>query len=430
VEQLTEKLLNGADDRDGVRKAYRGAILTSQRAVEAWMEAALGAAEPLRKGVQSNTTWPRTPVFAVGSATAEATRAAAKKIVQPVRPALVMGGGATGTGEALASYIIRHFNGPSGAAPGDALDVETDTPPLLYLTGDKNASTIPDMLGQANPPISVETLMVYETSLDSNFTSSCSALSRSLPPAPQSRPGSRRGSRSNSQNNSRRPSMNSLFSSVMAEQLERKRSTYAADNGDAGDVIASSRGPPMTAMTPFTMSPTQELSQSPIDDSIELPLDTDIGLGTGTGTKPDWIVFFSPSGIEYTIDDLRRRRWLPGPYTFDPDAQEYAKDSPESIKRGERWLSMGPPLGFPRLAVIGPTTKKWVRQNLGFLPDAVAASPGPTELREAIRMAEKRVRRERERDKATKEFTERQRKEEKARLVGVADGGGVPMEMD
>lgn len=224
--------------------------------------------------------------------------------------------------------------------------------------------------------------------------------------------------------------MNSLFSNAMAEQLERKRSLNASVHGDGSEAIPSARTPSMTAMTPFTASPNQEIAQSPIDESIELPLDTDIGLGTGTGTKPDWIVFFSPSGIQYALDDLRRRKWLPSPYTFNPDAQEYAKDSPESIKRGERWLSMGPPLGFPRLAVIGPTTKKWVRQNLGFLPDAVAASPGPTELREAIRMAEKRVRRERERDKATREFTERQRKEEKARLVGVADGGGVPMEMD
>ena len=161
-----------------------------------------------------------------------------------------------------------------------------------------------------------------------------------------------------------------------------------------------------------------------------MPLDTDVGLGTGSGTKPDWIVFFSPSGIQYALDDLRSRRWLPGPYTFDADRQEYAKESPESKRRREKWLSMGPPEGFPRLAVLGPTTKRWVRQNLGFQPDAVAASPGPTELREAIRMAEKRIRRERERLKGERDDAQRLERDSKARLVGVADGGGIPMEMD
>lgn len=439
VDILADKLLFGAEEHNNERRAFRGAIATSQRAVEAWLEATLALSDQVRTGAVCRTNWPRTPVFAVGPATAEALRAAAKQIIQPIRPALVMGGGATGTGEALASYIIRHFNGPQGAAPGDALDVDPNEPPLLYLTGDKNAPTIPEMLQAASPPISVEALMVYETSLHPQFSSACSALSRSLPPAPQSRPGSRRSSRAGSGSSTRRPSVNSLFGHSVGAALERKRSSGATEMGSkagalggTNNALQSAVGPPLTAMTPFAATPENEnppVLASPIEE-VDLPLDTDIGLGTGTGTKPDWIVFFSPSGIQYALEDLQRRKWLPGPYTFNADAQEYAKDSPESIRRRERWLSSGPPEGFPRLAVLGPTTKRWVRQNLGFQPDAVAASPGPTELREAIRMAEKRIRREREKVKGEREAAERQKKEDKARLVGVADGGGVPMEMD
>ena len=91
---------------------------------------------------------------------------------------------------------------------------------------------------------------------------------------------------------------------------------------------------------------------------------------------------------------------------------------------------MGPPEGYPRIAALGPTTKRWVRQNLGFQPDAVAASPGPTELREAIRMAEKRIRRERERLRGEERDAQKAAKQDKARLVGMADGGGVPMDVD
>lgn len=441
IDQLVDKILEGSEDTGNGRKPFRGAVITSQRAVEAWMEAAVIAAEQIRSGKETKTNWPRTPVFAVGPATAEALRAAAKQTILPLRTSLVMGGGATGTGEALANYIIRHFNGPQGAAPGDSLEVNADEPPLLYLSGDKNAPTIPDMLSSASPPIQVQQLMVYETCLHPQFVHACSTLSRSLPPAPQSRPGSRRSSRAGSSSSTRRPSVGSLFGGGIGAALERKRSGGASDYGQkptglnhSNHSMSGSTGPALTAMTPFASTPEQqhtpEFLASPLEDMEIPPLDTDIGLGTGTGTKPDWIVFFSPSGIQYALEDLQKRKWLPGPYTFDAEKQQYAKDSPESARRKEKWLSMGPPEGYPRLAVIGPTTKRWVRQNLGFQPDAVAASPGPTELREAIRMGERRIRRERDRTKAERALQERLKKEEKARLVGIADGEGVPMEMD
>lgn len=395
------------------------------------------------------TNWPRSPFFAVGPATGEALRALAKQILQPIRTSLVMGAGATGTGEALAAYVIRHFNGPAGAAPGDEMttDDAPPPPPLLLLTGDKNAPTIPDALKAAKPPIPFEELQVYETSIDSNFGTSCDALSRSLPPNPQSRPGSRRGSRSGSNSSTRRPSVGSLWgaggggsplSGAEGQIARRKNSLAAAEGPLAGAGAAVASGQPLnnamglqglSAMTPMAgkdgLPTSSAVVSSPIDES-PFPLDVDIGLGTGPGTRPDWLVFFSPSGLQYALADLRRRGWLP------PDYGHKEGQAASATETGQRktWLSAGPPDGFPRIAVLGPTTKRFVRNELGFQPDAVAATPGAGELREAIRVAEKRIRREREKVKAEAEAKKRRDKEEKARLVGVADGGGVPMEMD
>lgn len=387
-------------------------------------------------GLGPVTNWPRKPVFAVGPATGEALRSLSKQLLQPIRTSLVMGAGATGTGELLATYIIRHFNGPMGAAPGHEVDIAMDEPPLLYLTGDKNAPTVREALTEANPSIPIEELLVYETCLDSAFGKACDALSRSLPPAPASRPGSRRSSRAGSSSSSRRPSVGSWLGNA----LDRRQQSADSRAAPTGSPQAHAHAPSvLSAMTPVntsnldtahhpTGSPT--FVASPIEESLfPLPLDTDIGLGTGSGTKPDWLVFFSPSGLQYALDDLRQRGWMPLPYTFDFDKQELAKDSTESAERKEKWLSAGPPDGYPRIAVLGPTTKRWVRQNLGFQPDAVAASPGPTELREAIRMAEKRIRRERERHRAERELLKRREQESKAKMIGLADGDGIGMEM-
>lgn len=158
-----------------------------------------------------------------------------------------------------------------------------------------------------------------------------------------------------------------------------------------------SGGMPLSAMTPFASAAgVQTSSPQPLtptgavvedDDAPPLPLASDIGLGTGTGTKPDWLVFFSPSGLQYALPSLRARRWLPS--------------SASTPAPGE--VRTGAPDGYPRIAVLGPTTKRAVREVLGFAPDAVASSPEPVELREAIRGAEARIRRERERDAAKRD---------------------------
>ena len=97
--------------------------------------------------------------------------------------------------------------------------------------------------------------------------------------------------------------------------------------------------------------------------------------------KPDWIVFFSPSGVQYALPHLRQRKWLP--------PEPPAGSQPPAID-----VKPGVPKGYPKMAVLGPTTKRWVRDNLHFWPDACAGSPTPVDLKEAINFVEKRLRME------------------------------------
>lgn len=87
--------------------------------------------------------------------------------------------------------------------------------------------------------------------------------------------------------------------------------------------------------------------------------------------QPDWIVFFSPSGVQYALPHLRKRGWLPAPPA--PGSRPPAISDP-----------LGQGAGKPRVATLGGTTKRWIRDNLHFWPDATAVSPTPNELMSAI----------------------------------------------
>lgn len=54
IDKLCDRLSNGAES-DGERGPYRGAIITSQRAVEAWAEAAQKLSESVRNGKGEST---------------------------------------------------------------------------------------------------------------------------------------------------------------------------------------------------------------------------------------------------------------------------------------------------------------------------------------------------------------------------------------
>ncbi|SNX86345.1 related to HEM4 - Uroporphyrinogen III synthase [Melanopsichium pennsylvanicum] len=445
-DEFVDRLLHGHPIDGHVSGVpYRGMIVTSQRAVEAYISAGVRAQEILRSNKETSssspTQWNRVPFFAVGPATSSALRTV--PLAPWLRPRLVMGGEATGTGEALARYVIRHFSTPSILDQNSDLRTAEQAPPLLYLVGDKNAATIPDMLSSASPPtgpIPFEGLQVYETALDSNFAEGCEVLARTLPSV-VSRPPSRRPSQGSmySRPGSRRPSGGSTTSGdrpVRSTNPSRKSSSEdlhckgGADLRAASSSSHSSFGHVPSVGTPLgvstmtstevvnprleTLSMPQAVAGSPqlmaspatIEPEAINPIEEDSVLkmlrskakNGGADTissstrhriaRPDWIVFFSPSGVNYALEEFRRREWMPP----EPDSkgQDYeavgVKTTVTAHAGGKN------PRKYPRIAVLGATTRAWMVENLAIEPDAVAAKPGPKELKDAIEAVELRSR--------------------------------------
>ena len=100
--------------------------------------------------------WRAVPSYVVGHATA----AAASQIriacpsVEHLAPADVRGGAGAGTAERLAAFILAEGHGGQGRR-------------MLYLTGDKNRETLPEMLTAGG--VALETLEVYRTTGSSAF---------------------------------------------------------------------------------------------------------------------------------------------------------------------------------------------------------------------------------------------------------------------
>lgn len=140
---------------------YGALIFTSQRAVEAFIE----VVEDIRKeGTFSiDELLPETlPLYAVGPATARGLRSL--KLHCPIL------GEETGNGEALACFILEHYN---------ALYPSVQNPPILFMVGDKRRDIIPKTLQSKQLPSDqsarVDELVIYETgemlSFKTNFTS-------------------------------------------------------------------------------------------------------------------------------------------------------------------------------------------------------------------------------------------------------------------
>ncbi|KAI1630750.1 tetrapyrrole biosynthesis, uroporphyrinogen III synthase [Biscogniauxia mediterranea] len=134
--------------------AYGGLIFTSQRAVEAF-------AKLVRDG-KDNEHWPHLqdiPIYSVGPATTRALKAI------PQTPPLQIFGEHTGNGDALAQYILEHYD-------GWYQDRQTK-PPLLFLVGEQRRDIIPKTLMDANLPtnkrVEVTEVVVYGTGVMDSF---------------------------------------------------------------------------------------------------------------------------------------------------------------------------------------------------------------------------------------------------------------------
>lgn len=138
---------------------YGALIFTSQRAVEAFNE----VVEDIRKERTSvDDLLPESlPLYVVGPATARGLRALNLRC-----PIL---GEETGNGEALAGFILEHYNSLYPGIPN---------PPILFMVGDKRRDIIPRTLQSEQLPSDrsarVDELVIYETgemrSFKSNFT--------------------------------------------------------------------------------------------------------------------------------------------------------------------------------------------------------------------------------------------------------------------
>ncbi|SPO27976.1 related to HEM4 - Uroporphyrinogen III synthase [Ustilago trichophora] len=461
-DEFVDRLLYGSPIQGSeTGSAYRGMIVTSQRAVEAYISAGVKAQDILRSkkktSSSSPTQWNRVPFFAVGPATSSALRTV--PLAPWLRPRLVMGGEATGTGETLARYVIRHFSSPSILDQNSDLRAAEQAPPLLYLVGDKNASTIPDLLSQASPPtgpIPHQELQVYETAPDPHFAEGCEVLAKTLPSVVSrppsrrpsqgsiySRPGSRRpsggsttsgdrpASGSKSANPSRKSSSDDLQASTTSAELGRNPSSSSSSSHqnlshvpsvgtplgfstmtsteaanprlESLSIPAAVGGSPQmiaspAAIEPEAINPIEEESVLKMLRSKVKNVGVDATGSSGGGlsnarqriARPDWIVFFSPSGVNYALEEFRRRKWMP-PERDSKPASEQEKISTKTTVTSHAAAKTSS-RRYPRIAVLGSTTRAWMVENLNIEPDAVATKPGPKELKDAIEAFELRLR--------------------------------------
>lgn len=394
------------------------------------------------------TSWPTTPVFAVGPATQNALQGVAdslvyssdqdSRLIRALAPSIILGGAETGNAEALGQFILKHFkelerrsvvsnsSNPQDSNQNGEVSTNAIHPdaPILLLQGDKSLGTLPKLLSSADPPIPIDIIKCYETCAHERFSESCSRLSRTLALARKS--ASRRGSGSGLHHQAAAAAavQSSLAQAVGADfALPAQRDSHITPSlanrsrrgSNQSSITAAARAELGMGLTPL---PPQQSGNSSSSNTTTFSLNV-----SGTGSRfsssdssaliipsesdrpkpprPDWIVFFSPSGVQYSLNELRSRGWFP-PASIPPE-----QGSVES--RLVQMVSPAP-MEFPRIAVLGPTTKKYLRDELNLAPDAVAAVPGPSELREAIRMAEKRIAKDKKREEARLIWAENRKK--------------------
>jgi uroporphyrinogen-III synthase len=149
-EELARRLSIGPE-----KQSLSGVIITSQRAVEAWSEAAQALiTADNNTPLKPESDWSSVPFYVVGEATSAALRDICEKI--PLYTSRdIRGGSETGTAERLAGFILKDL-------PSDGTSRK-----LLYLTGDKNRDTLPKILVSAG--VALDPLQVYATQGSSTF---------------------------------------------------------------------------------------------------------------------------------------------------------------------------------------------------------------------------------------------------------------------
>lgn len=113
-------------------------------------------------------SWSQLPFYAVGQSTADALKDIRTSYPSPMSPADIRGAAESGTSERLAKFIISD------------LPARQERAKLLYLTGDKNRDTLPNILSDGG--VDLVSLKVYETRGSSTFAAALHSLLKSSPP--------------------------------------------------------------------------------------------------------------------------------------------------------------------------------------------------------------------------------------------------------
>ncbi|PVF99307.1 tetrapyrrole biosynthesis, uroporphyrinogen III synthase [Serendipita vermifera] len=160
---VNERQLKDVIYRGPSEERISGVIVTSSRAAEAWVSCVKELEEKVMNETSLSISWSSIPFFVVGNATARPFRA---NLLSKLLPAaeFILGAQESGTGEALAKFIVSYFERSNTAVTTSETEYNhgsVSKTSLLYLVGDKNKETIPDALEAAG--LSFQKLQVYET---------------------------------------------------------------------------------------------------------------------------------------------------------------------------------------------------------------------------------------------------------------------------
>ncbi|RAL09656.1 uroporphyrinogen-III synthase HEM4 [Aspergillus homomorphus CBS 101889] len=163
LQKVHDLLVSGGFDPDTPTQQYGGIIFTSQRAVEGFATVLEGIGHPLPEI--------NLPLYTVGPA----THRSLSTLTTTYLPNATLHGQDSGTGEALARFMLAHYPYPSPSPSGGSTEAEGQRPrkPLLFLVGEQRRDIIPKTLMDENLPVAeriqVDEVVVYETGVMEGF---------------------------------------------------------------------------------------------------------------------------------------------------------------------------------------------------------------------------------------------------------------------
>ncbi|PWY64912.1 tetrapyrrole biosynthesis, uroporphyrinogen III synthase, partial [Aspergillus eucalypticola CBS 122712] len=165
-------------------RKYGGLIFTSQRAVEGFGRVLAELDDDSSALNTLKTSSQNLPIYTVGPATSRSLTT----IVDRYLPHASIHGADTGNGEALAKYILEHYNSlyttttttttttTSNPNVGEDDVYNKHKPPLLFLVGEQRRDIIPRTLMNPDLPpgeyVGVDEVIVYETGVMEGFEES------------------------------------------------------------------------------------------------------------------------------------------------------------------------------------------------------------------------------------------------------------------